>query len=248
MKHSKFAVIILAAGLGTRMKSDIAKVLHEINGKPMIVFVVETALAAVGSDIIVIVGYQAEKVKMVISEKYDVIYAYQRQQLGTGHAVQCALSCLTDYVENVIILCGDVPLLKSVTIHDMIKYHIDNKYDITVLAFKIKDPKGYGRLIVDRNGLVSAIVEESDASKDHKEINIVNSGVYCINKALLNIYINKIKPINAKKEMYLTDIVKIAYEDRKKTGVFISSNCDEFIGINSYEDLQCVESVFNKKT
>ncbi len=241
------AAIILAAGLGKRMNSDMPKVLHEINGEPMITSVIRGAINAKISDIVVVVGFLGDEVKKKVSEKYKAIFAYQQEQLGTGHAVECALPYLPDHTEDVVILCGDVPLLKSSTLSEFIKYHNDNKCDITIIGAKMKNPAGYGRLIMDKDENISSIVEESDANSTQKKINIVNSGIYCVKKELLNRYIKKIDSDNAQKEYYLTDIIKIAYNADKHIKIFVKKESAEFIGVNSAKDLNYVQSFFSTK-
>jgi len=238
MKKRKAAVIILAAGLGTRMKSDKAKVLHEILGRPMILYVVETAKKISRNAVILVVGYQAEKVRQVVSEKADVAYALQERQLGTGHAVSCALPLLPDDVRDVIILCGDVPLLRSETALQLLGDHTASKRDLTVLAVEVPDPTGYGRILVDGKGLVKGIVEESDASEQQKRITTVNSGIYCVEKEFLKEALSKLKPDNTQKEFYLTDIIEIGYKAGKRVGVTVSKDYEEVVGVNSRRDLE----------
>ncbi len=160
----EIAVVILAAGLGTRMKSNKAKVLHEVCGKPMINYVAETAKKIAGSNVVLVVGNQADKVRRAVSKLGAFNFAYQKEQLGTGHAVQCALPHIPDHCREVVILCGDVPLIKSDTVRALIKSHADEKRDISVLAVELEDPTGYGRILLDENRWVQGIVEESDAS------------------------------------------------------------------------------------
>ncbi|MBW1649435.1 MAG: NTP transferase domain-containing protein [Deltaproteobacteria bacterium] len=249
-KIKKTAVIILAAGLGKRMGSDLPKVLHKINNTLMIMSVCDAAINSVNADIIIVIGYKGEEVKKTVSQKYgekkyNIKFAYQEKQLGTGHAVKCAAPYLSDNIENVVILYGDVPCLKTSTISELIHYHNSNQLDITVLGVKVKNPTGYGRLIMNSNTGLSAIVEEKDAGYEQKKINIINSGIYCINKNLLSDYIFKIKSNNVQQEFYLTDIIGIGYKEKKKIGAFIKDDNIEFMGINSIEDLKYVKAYIN---
>lgn len=248
MNEKNIVAVILAAGVGRRMKSKKAKVLHKVAGLPMILHVVGTAYNIFGKNVIAVIGYQAERVKEVISKKYDIQYVYQKEQLGTGHAVKCALSILPEHVQNVLVLCGDVPLLKSQTIKDFIENHTINNYELTILGVKMENPYGYGRLVLDKNRNISAIVEETDTDENQKKINIVNSGIYYINKDLLQIYLDKITFKNAQKELYLTDIISLAYNDKRKIGMFLQEQPIEFIGVNSYEDLKLIKSYLNKNS
>ena len=139
------AVIILAAGLGTRMKSNKAKVLHEILGKPMVMYVVEVAKKIAGDNVVLVVGNQAEKVRKVVSEQTNVLFALQEEQLGTGHAVLCAIPQIPSHVREVVILCGDVPLLTEKTLTGLFEDHVKAQRDISLLAVEIENPTGYGR-------------------------------------------------------------------------------------------------------
>ncbi|MFO7665216.1 MAG: NTP transferase domain-containing protein [Desulfobacterales bacterium] len=242
------AAIILAAGLGTRMKSDRAKVLHEINGKPMIMYVIETAKNIVGKNVVLVVGKQAEKVKELVSAVYEVIFALQEDQLGTGHAVKCALPLIPEYAEQVLILCGDVPLLSSGTLKKLYDNHIRGERDVSILAAEIENPQGYGRVIIDEKCSVLGIVEEADATADQKRIKIINSGIYCVKKTFLEYSLNKIKADNAQGEFYLTDIVKIGYKENKRVGAIIGEDKEEILGVNSMKDLMVVEGIIQKRS
>ena len=176
------AVIILAAGLGTRMKSNKAKVLHEILGVPMVFYVIETARQIAGNDIILVIGHQAPIIRKMVSAKAQVTFALQEKQLGTGHAVLSAMPFLPGHVEDVVILCGDVPLLTSKTVIQFIHDHKTAKRDISILAVEMDQPKGYGRILIDENNNVSGIVEEADASAQQKPIKRINTGIYCAKK------------------------------------------------------------------
>jgi UDP-N-acetylglucosamine diphosphorylase/glucosamine-1-phosphate N-acetyltransferase len=242
------AVIILAAGLGTRMKSDKAKVLHEVVGKPMIHYVVETAIAVAGNNVVLVVGHQADKVRKTAAEIGDFTYAFQDRQLGTGHAVLCALPCLPAHIEEVVILCGDTPLISPATLTEFIDNHVQDQRDISLLAVKLENPSGYGRVLLDKNDRLYAIVEESDATSEQKQIKIINSGIYCINKQLLHDTLPKISADNAQNEIYLTDIVEIGHMEKKKMGIKIGRDPLEIIGINNLQDLALVESVIRNQT
>jgi UDP-N-acetylglucosamine diphosphorylase/glucosamine-1-phosphate N-acetyltransferase len=241
---NKIAFIVLAAGLGTRMKSNKAKVLHELNGKPMILYIIETSKTIVGKNIIVVVGYQADNVMAIISEQHEVCFAMQDKQLGTGHAVLKAVPYIEEHIENIVILCGDVPLVTMETLKKLIFDHVSKDCDMTILAVQVTDPKGYGRIIVDDKNMVTRIVEETDSNEDEKKINIINSGIYCIRKKFLLDAITKIKPSNVQGEFYFTDIIHIGYQEQKKIqAIKIGNDPFEFMGINSFEDLEKAEKI-----
>jgi UDP-N-acetylglucosamine diphosphorylase/glucosamine-1-phosphate N-acetyltransferase len=242
------AVIILAAGMGTRMKSDKAKVLHKILGKPMVIYVVQTAKRVVGNNVILVVGNQADKIREIVSENNELIYAIQKDQLGTGHAVLCALPYIPEHIEEVVILCGDVPLLSSDTVVRLIDDHIKAKRDISLLAVDVDDPTGYGRVILDEDLRVSKIVEEADATDEQKKIKTINAGIYCVKKEFLLNSLGKIKSDNAQAELYFTDIVEIGYREKKVVGVLASRDYEEVIGVNTCQDLIAVEAVMHKRS
>ena len=233
----KTVIIILAAGKGTRMKSEKAKVLHEINGKPMINFVVDAAKDIVGDNIVVVVGHQKEEVKECVLGNARVRFAVQNEQLGTGHAVICAMPEVPDDIDSVVILCGDVPLISSETLSEFLSSHKQAKADLTVLSVKVNNPTGYGRLVVNDKNEVLKIVEEADADADEKEINLINSGIYCVGKDFLNKSLSGINSDNSQSELYLTDIVGIGYNDNKIIRTYISENSSEVIGVNTIQDL-----------
>ena len=242
MKNN-IAVVILAAGMGTRMKSNKAKVLHEIQGRPMILYVVETARKIAGDDVIVVVGNQAQQVRTIVSDTAELLFAYQEQQLGTAHAVQCALPQIPEYCDHVIILCGDVPLIQPATISGLVADHLNARRDISLLAVELNNPFGYGRILLDDNRQITAIIEEADATADQKKIKLINSGIYCVAKEFLSVALPKICPDNAQGEFYLTDIIAVGYREKKNMGVMIGTNSQQILGINTCQDLAAVDEI-----
>jgi len=241
------AVVILAAGMGTRMQSDKAKVLHEIQGRPMILYVVETARKIVGDDVVVVIGHQAQKVQAIVSDTAELRFAYQEQQLGTAHAVLCALPLVPEHCEHVVILCGDVPLIQPETIADLAADHLSARRDISVLAVELDIPFGYGRILLDDNRQISAIIEEADATADQKQIKLINSGIYCVDKAFLLEALPKIRPDNAQGEFYLTDIMSVGYKEKRNMGVMIGTNRQQILGINTCRDLEAVDAIMKAR-
>jgi UDP-N-acetylglucosamine diphosphorylase/glucosamine-1-phosphate N-acetyltransferase len=239
--NKKIAVVILAAGLGTRMKSNKAKVLHKVCGKPMVQYIVETAQKVAGDNVILVVGHQADEVRRAVAKQGTFYFAHQKEQLGTGHAVLCALPYIPDHCQEVVILCGDVPLIEARTITALIGSHSAEKRDITVLAVELEDPTGYGRILLNADGRVQAIVEESDASIEQKRIRLINTGIFCVKKEFLSEAVPQIKSDNVQGEIYLTDIIEIAYGGQKHIGVVIGNNPVELTGINTIDELKSVE-------
>jgi UDP-N-acetylglucosamine diphosphorylase/glucosamine-1-phosphate N-acetyltransferase len=241
------AVIILAAGQGTRMKSSKAKVLHEILGKPMVMYVVETAQKIADQNVVLVVGSQAEKVRSVVSENADIIFAVQEEQLGTGHAVSCALPYLSDSTKEVIILCGDVPLITYGTLMRFFEDHVNAKRDISLLAVELDNPEGYGRILFDENRRLLGIAEEADASTEQKRINTINTGIYCVRKAFLFDSLKQVNSENVQGEFYLTDIVEIGYREGRVAGVMVGDDWEEAVGVNNPQDLIQAENILRKR-
>ena len=241
------AVIILAAGLGTRMKSNKAKVLHKLLNQPMVMYVVETAMQVAGRNVILVVGNQAEKVQAVVTKKAALMFALQEEQLGTGHAVLCALPQIPSHIKEVVILCGDVPLIRATTVIDLVNEHLNEDRDVSLLAVDIENPHGYGRILFDQNRQFCGIVEESEATEEQRRITLINSGIYCIKKDFLNVALPHISSENAQGEIYLTDIIEIGYSQNRKLGVRIGSDPLEVFGINTIQDLERAESIMKKR-
>jgi UDP-N-acetylglucosamine diphosphorylase/glucosamine-1-phosphate N-acetyltransferase len=247
MNQQQVAVIILAAGMGTRMKSDKAKVLHALCGRPMIDYVVTTAKQISDAAVILVIGHQARDVRQVVAQHHDVTYAYQTEQLGTGHAVQCALPLVPDSVADVIILCGDVPLLSANTLNRFLQAHQKAQRDISILGVTLQNPYGYGRLVMDAEHNLKRVVEEADATPSEKAIDTVNSGIYCVAKECLAAALPQITADNAQREYYLTDIIGIGYRAGHRLGVMVFGNEEEVLGINTLQELQRAEQILRRR-
>lgn len=249
MDIEKFSVIILAAGKGKRMmNNDVPKVLAELAGKPLIGHVFEQVKKLYPEKTAVVVGHQKEKVIQYVDSLNfnNVLYAEQLDQLGTGHAVQQTEIYFTGYSGNILILCGDVPLLQAQSIKDFIDEHIENAADCSVLSTIMPNPTGYGRIVRSNSGDFIRITEEKDASDNEKLINEINSGIYIVKSDLLFHSINQIKNNNAQGEYYLTDIIQILSDIGKKVQAVVGPKFIELQGINSPEDLEIAEKYYNK--
>ena len=226
------ASVVLAAGKGTRMKSGLIKVLHPIAGLPMIAWPVAAAREAGSDPIVLVIGHQASAVQSVFRGAADIRCAMQEEQLGTGHAVACALDALAGFRGTVLILCGDTPLLRSDTLKKLLAYHRDNQAAITVLTALMDDPYGYGRVVRDDSGRVTRIVEQKDADPEEQEIREINSGIYCMDSGFLFDNIKGIGNDNAQGEYYLTDLLAIAVRKGVTCLALPTADADEIMGVN----------------
>ena len=241
--------IILAAGKGTRMKSEKPKVLHEIFNKSLLGYVIEAVNnTGLADENIIIVGHQAEKVQEYIELNYkNAKTVLQSPQLGTGHAVSMALPSLNKFEGEVVILCGDTPLITSETIKEFVEFHRSEESDLTVMSAVFDNPANYGRIIRNQDGSLNSIVEEKDATAEQKEIKEVNAGIYCLNWAKIKPAFNDLKTNNAQGEYYLTDIIRWAVGNNLKTKAFILKNNEEIYGINSKANLAEAVKLLNKR-
>lgn len=242
--HQDIAVIIMAAGRGTRMESDLAKVLHKLRGRAMINFVVETARRLKAEPIVVIVGHQKEQVVKELAGQ-PVRFAVQEPQLGTGHAVMCALPELNGRNGSVLILSGDVPLIQAVTLRRLWEYHLGVKAAVTVLTSRTEEPRGYGRIIRQPSGNLEAIVEERDASESIRKVNEINSGIYIFNLKDLRMVLPRIRDDNDQQEYYLTDAVRFLTEEGK-TAAALEGDFRGVMGINTVQELQDIERLITE--
>jgi bifunctional UDP-N-acetylglucosamine pyrophosphorylase/glucosamine-1-phosphate N-acetyltransferase len=243
MKKTK--TIILAAGHGKRMHSKKSKVLYQVCGKNILNYVVDASINAGVQDVGVIVGYQAEEVNESLNK--NVASIFQKEQLGTGHAVLQALPFFEELEGNLIVLVGDAPLIRSETIKGMIKEHETNDFGATVLTAEFAIPTGYGRMVKNDQGELIKIVEERDASNEEKKIREINSGMYCFDAQTLIVALKKINNKNNQNEYYLTDVIEIIREMEKKTGTYVTPDPEDIQAINSKVQLAEVEMLMRKR-
>ena len=229
----------MAAGKGTRMNTELPKVLHKLNNKTMIEHVVDTTLKINPEKIIVVVGYKNELIKKQLNN-YDIEYVEQLEQLGTGHAIMQCQNALNNFDGDTLILSGDVPLITKKTLSDLYKKHIKCKSKGTVLSATINNPTGYGRILRDGDSFIS-IVEEKDADKKQKKINEINTGIYIFNNQILFSNINQINNHNNQSEYYLPDVLPIMLKNKYQITVCKTSNELEVKGINTIQQLYDLE-------
>lgn len=238
--------VIIAAGKGTRMKSESSKLLQKIYGKEMILRVVETAKKVGSSEVITVVGYKKEEV-MKSLEKENVKFAVQEEQLGTGHAVMMAKDELKDKKGVVVVLSGDVPIIRKETIEGLINKNIQNDESATILTAVYNNPFGYGRIIRDEKGNVKRIVEEKDANDEEKLVKEINGGIYVFDLEKLLVALDEITPSNAQNEYYLTDVITIFNKKGYKIGAFTVEDNTEILGVNDRVQLELIAKILRKR-
>ena len=248
-----FSIVILAAGLGKRMNNpDEPKVLAKLNGLPLIYYVLRTTISLNPDKIYVIVGHHKEKLITYIKDKFlkqypslNIEYVVQTEQLGTGHAVKCCANSFENYTGKVLILSGDVPLLKPDTLAEFIEN--SKGCDLSVLTSMAPNPFGYGRILRDSDEQIIGIKEEKDATELEQLINEINSGIYFVDACLLFSLLEEVGNSNSQSEYYLTDIVSIGLEKGKKVVANTIASLSEVQGVNTLEQLQKLEKFVGRK-
>tara|TARA_B100000427_G_scaffold95777_1_gene78897 strand:- start:8268 stop:9029 length:762 start_codon:yes stop_codon:yes gene_type:complete len=238
--------IILAAGKGTRMKSDVLKVLHHVAGKPMLAYVLN-AVQSCAPNIYVVVGHQSDNVRSIFTNN-SLTFVEQTEQLGTGHAVQQVIPYLQNSAaEHTLILAGDCPLIQKSTLESLLDTHCQTKAAATILTTHMTDPFGYGRILRSEHNHISGIKEQKDCSDDQAKITEINSGIYVFNTSLLLNYISQLQSNNTQKEYYLTDIIHILTDNGHTISGMITDDSNEIIGINTPTDLAKVNDILLSK-
>ena len=242
MNQTNLVAVILAAGQSTRMKSKISKMLHPVCGRPIIRYVVDLVEALQAQQTLMVVGYQAEKIKKEFSQK-SIEFVFQKQQLGTAHAVSQTKEALSHFSGTVLVLNGDVPLLTLEEIKKLIDLHHTSQAAATILSADIPEPFGYGRILRDESGYVLEIVEEKDASEEQKKIKEINTGTYCFESRFLYNTLGKVTNQNVKKEYYLTDLIALLRQQGELVQALKVSDFRTALGINTRVDLAEVNRI-----
>ncbi|MFP6779525.1 MAG: bifunctional UDP-N-acetylglucosamine diphosphorylase/glucosamine-1-phosphate N-acetyltransferase GlmU [Alphaproteobacteria bacterium] len=243
MQKETFSFIILAAGKGTRMKSAKPKVLHEVAGKPIISHIIDKILSIRNNifidKVVIVLGKESKEIKLFIENNYkDINIVIQKNQLGTADAVLAAKNTFKNYKGKLIVLCGDTPLITSKLLLGL--RELGKNFKLGLLGFKAINPKGYGRIVINKSNKVSAIIEDNDANTIEKKIDLCNSGMYVSETKLLYSLLSKVKLNSKNKEMYLTDIIYIANKDNIKIGITYNKEV-ESLGVNDRKGLAMAE-------
>jgi len=239
---TSIAAVILAAGKGKRMKSDLPKVLHRVGGHPIIEYVIKTAKSLKVRKIMVVIGHKGQMLADFL-KPFQVELVWQRELLGTGHAVLQTRSHLSDFEGTILVLSGDVPFLRAQTVRELIQTHQQTKASATVLSALLEDPEGYGRVIRGMDGSVHKIVEDRDASPEEKKEKEINTGTFCFDSRLIFSTLDQVNRENEQREYYLTDVVKILRNNNRRVSAFQARNSQETMGINSFEQLHQMEKL-----
>lgn len=239
------AAIILAAGLGTRMKSDLPKVIQLLAGQRMLEYVLKAAEGAGIKRIVVVVGFKGEMVAEFLAGRAEPVW--QDRMMGTGDAVAKSEGALSGFKGNILVLYGDVPLLTTETIKRLIREHEESNAACTLVSVFLSDPTGYGRILRGGNGEVKGIVEEIDAGPEQKKLKEINAGVYCFSSEYLFPSIRQVQPHNRKGEYYLTDVIDILVRRGRCVKSIIIEDAEEIIGINTPQDLLQAERILVRR-
>jgi len=234
---SETAAIILAAGKSTRMNSERPKVLHEICGRPMLGFVLSACRLAGVDKIVVVVGHGKREVMAAFSDDSDLVWVEQTEQRGTGHAVLCAHESLKEFDGSVLVIAGDMPLIRRPALSDLLQVRAASDDAVTLATTMIADPKGYGRIVRDEDGQLEAIVEQRDCTEAEQAIREVNPSYYCFDGKKLFETLGCV-PVNANSgELYITDVVRVMRENGLPVSATVSINAEDATGVNSRLDL-----------
>ena len=239
MPHT-ITALILAAGKGSRMGSDLAKVLHPLAGRPLVMHVLDTCLELKVTQKVVVVGHQREKVELMTAPWLPTC-VLQDRQLGTGHAVLVTEKAVTG--DLVLVLCGDCPMTPASLLAELIAKHIASNAACTGVAARMADPTGYGRMVTDAQGRLVKIVEHKDADAATRAIDLVNSGIYVFNRRELFRCLHEVKPNNAQGEYYLTDVVGMLAREGKVVELVITDDVASVLGVNTPADLATAEQL-----
>jgi bifunctional UDP-N-acetylglucosamine pyrophosphorylase / glucosamine-1-phosphate N-acetyltransferase len=253
-EHRPLDVLILAAGLGTRMRSNLAKVLHKADGRPLINKVCATAASLAPEKIYVVIGHQGDEVRECVLSVLDAsqaVFVEQKEQLGTGDAVNAARAFLEGRDSTLLVLSGDVPMIRAETLGGLVQHHHAHRGKgaaCTILTVKLKDPTGYGRIIRGDDGMFESIIEQKDASEEQREVREINAGIYCFGTKLLFSALNSVQNNNVQGEYYLTDVPALLKAAGEAISIYHHGDTQEIEGVNNRAQLADIERLIRRRT
>ena len=240
--------IILAAGKGTRMQSELPKVMHEVAGRPMVNWVIDAARTAGAKRIVVVVGHRGDLIRDELAGQSDIEFVEQAEQLGTGHAVDMAREAFADAPDsNVFVLCGDGPLIRSETLETLLDTHHSEEASGTLATAIIDDPSGYGRIVRDDENTFERIVEQKDATEEQLAIREINPSYYCFRTGMLFDHLSRVSNENASGEYYITDIFRLMLDSGHGVSVVAAVPPEDVLSINTLEHLAEVDSILKSR-
>lgn len=243
----------MAAGKGTRMKSDLPKVVHPVGGRPMVRAVVEACRAVGCRKIVIIVGYRQERVREALADFPDLEFTVQEEQLGTGHAVQQARACYADHLRpgapphDLFVLCGDGPLIRPETLRTILDTHRRTRAAATLATSTIDDPSGYGRIVRDAAGRFTGIVEQKNATPQQRAIREVNPSYYCLDAAALFAALDRVRRNELTGEFYITDVFGLLLASGRRVEVIDAVPPEDVLSINTPDDLAAVDAIYRRR-
>jgi bifunctional UDP-N-acetylglucosamine pyrophosphorylase/glucosamine-1-phosphate N-acetyltransferase len=243
--HPDVAALVLAAGMGKRMNSDLPKVLHPMAGRPLLAHVLDTLDALGVGRQVVVIGHQRELVRAAFADRPSLEWAVQAEQRGTGHACMMAEPALGNFAGTLLVVCGDTPLLTPGTLDSLLRTHAASGAAVTVLSMRLPDPQGYGRIVRTSDGAgIERIVEQKDASAAERALDEVNSGIYAFSYPALASVLSSLTATNSQGEYYLTDTVALLRERGRKAAVVCAPDHRELLGINTVDQLAEAEAIW----
>lgn len=247
MSDARIGAVILAAGKGTRLKTELPKVLHQVCGRPMLAYVFDACRAARVQNCIGVVGYKKDLVIQAFADATDVTWVEQNPQNGTGHAVMVCREAFAGQFDHVLVLCGDGPLVRTKTLQTVIGQHVESGAAITLATAVLDDPTGYGRIHRDADGKLLGIVEHADCTPEQREIREINPSIYCFRAPELLTFLDQLQPNNVKGEYYLTDCIALALQAGHKVEALTAVKPEDILSINTRQDLALVSRVMRDR-
>lgn len=243
----KTTAIILGAGKSTRMGSDLPKVLHALCGKPLLFYALDACRKAGSGQVNVVVGFQKGRVTEAFAGDSDITWVDQTEQLGTGHAVMACQEVLESFEGDVLVIAGDMPLVRAETLTELLRVHRSENAVVSLATARLDDPAGYGRIIRDDRGRLSRIIEHDNCNDEQKRINEVNISYYCFDCQALFEALRRLQPDSGKGEYYITDVIQILIADGGRSAILPDVSPEDGLGVNTPQDLVQVETLMQRR-